>query len=360
MNVHESEKIDAQLSAAGFERAENEVTSDITVFNTCCIRNTAEQKIISHIGETKRTNKIVCVVGCLAQREGSAAALKRKFPHIAVILGTHNIGRLADKLKIHIVNRNKLTEVLPERIENDCLANTSSHENTAYINITYGCENFCSYCIVPYVRGKLISRDCKLIIQEFRNRLGGSPASIMLLGQNVNSYVCPKTGMDFPALLETLCREVAPNIKTQITFMSSHPKDFSDRLICVIAANPQISRSVHLPIQSGCDKILKLMNRKYTVAEYEAKIAKLRKKVPGVSITSDIIAGFPGETEADFAETKATLQRIRFNAAFIFPYSRRTGTLADKMPYQIDAKTKKARATELINLQRGISKNNIN
>jgi len=348
MNVHESEKLDVQLSSANFTKAESEKTADIIIFNTCCIRNTAEQKIISHIGETKKANKIICVVGCLSQRDGTAASLKKKFPHIAIILGTHNTGNLAEKLRQFIVHRKKLTDIQSKRTDQDSLAFGS------YINITYGCENFCSYCIVPYVRGKLICRDFDLIKQEFHDRLKASPKIIMLLGQNVNSYICPTTNIDFPTLLEMLCREMANDTKTQINFMSSHPKDFSDKLIKVIADNPQIERNIHLPLQSGCDKILKLMNRNYTVAQYERKINALRKRVPDIRITTDIICGFPGETEADFAATIETMKRIKFNAAFIFPYSRRTGTVADKMPNQIDHKTKKARATELIRLQRNI------
>jgi len=346
MNVHESEKLDAQLSSAGFTKCDKD--ADIIVFNTCCIRNTAEQKIISHIGETK--NKIVCVVGCLSQRDGEK--LRKKFPHIAIILGTHNIGRLADKLRQYIANRKRLTEIQDQRTDPDSLASGS------YINITYGCENYCSYCIVPYVRGKLICRDSEIIKQEFLNRKG----HVMLLGQNVNSYICPKTGIDFPTLLEELChllpRRFAPPLRPEgeyINFMSSHPKDFSDRLIDVIATNPQIERNIHLPLQSGCDRILALMNRGYTVAEYEAKINRLRALVPDIRITTDIICGFPSETEEEFKQTIETIKRIRFNAAFIFPYSRRTGTAADKMPDQIDHKIKKARATELIKVQRIIS-----
>ena len=346
MNVHESEKIDAQLSSANFGKAESEKTADIIIFNTCCIRNTAEQKIISHIGETKKTNKIICVVGCLSQRDGTASSLKSKFPHIAIILGTHNIGQLAAKLATYIENRKRLTEVEQERTDPDAQASGSS------INITYGCENFCSYCIVPYVRGKLICRDSTLIKKEFHDRLKSNPKIIMLLGQNVNSYICPTTSIDFPELLETLCREIPSS--TLLNFISSHPKDFSDKLINVIADNPQIERNIHLPLQSGCDKILRLMNRGYTVAEYETKIKALRKRVPDIRITTDIICGFPGETEDDFNQTIETIKRIKFNAAFIFPYSRRTGTVADKMPNQIDHKIKKARATELIKLQREI------
>jgi len=357
MNVHESEKLNTQLSAAGFKKADAESSADIVIFNTCCIRNTAEQKIISHIGETKHTGQIICVVGCLSQRENSAETLKKKFPHIAIILGTHNINRLTSKLKQYIKNQKRLTEIKARRTDPDNLALTYSRENTAYINITYGCENYCSYCIVPYVRGKLISRDCDLIKEELHERLKLNPKIIMLLGQNVNSYICPKTNINFPTMLESLCREIPSASYTLLNFMSSHPKDFSDRLIDVIAVNPQIERNIHLPLQSGCDRILALMNRGYTVAEYESKIKRLRKLVPDVHITTDIICGFPYETEEDFAQTIETMKRVRYNAAFIFPYSRRTGTVADKMLDQIDARTKKARATTLINIQREISNN---
>lgn len=356
MNVHESEKITAQLTDAGFKKAVFETAADIIIFNTCCIRNTAEQKIISHIGETKNTDKIICVVGCLTQREGSAETIKKKFPHIAIILGTHNINRLAAKLKTYISSQKRLTEIEFQRTDSDNLALTEVRENTAYINISYGCENYCSYCIVPYVRGKLISRDSDFIKQEFRERLKSSPSIIMLLGQNVNSYICPKTGMTFPVLLETLCREIPATSQTLINFMSSHPKDFSDHLARVIADNPQIERNIHLPLQSGCDRILALMNRGYNVAEYKAKINHLRKLVPDIRITTDIICGFPSETQEDFQLTIETIKSIRFNAAFIFPYSRRTGTTADKMPDQIDAKIKNERATTLIKIQREISK----
>jgi len=387
MNVHESEKIIAQLSGAGYTKTDSEQTADIIIFNTCCIRNTAEQKIISHIGETKQSGKIVCIVGCLSQRDGSVESLKKKFPHIAIILGTHNIGQLATELQQYISTKKKFSEIIQERtnedlVQHSAVKNTSTAQShadsqTAYINITYGCENFCSYCIVPYVRGKLISRDFDLIKQELLERLKSNPKIIMLLGQNVNSYVCPTTGADFPTLLESLCKEIAQSQNSSLrggkddeatptqkpdsvypllNFMSSHPKDFSTRLIEVIAANTQIERNIHLPLQSGCDRILDLMNRGYTVAEYESKINTLRKAIPNVRITTDIICGFPSETEDDFQQTIDTMKRIRFNAAFIFPYSRRSGTVADKMPNQIDSKTKKARSTTLIKIQREISK----
>lgn len=356
MNVHESEKLMSKLSTVGFEKANSKETADIIIFNTCCIRNTAEQKIISHIGETKNSGKIIAIIGCLSQRENSADSIKKKFPHIAIILGTHNAGELADKLRQYVDNQKKLTEIRYERTVVDTPALIGACEDTAFINITYGCENYCSYCIVPYVRGKLISRDSDLIKQEFRERLKSNPSIVMLLGQNVNSYICPKNNITFPLLLESLCHEIPAASKTLINFMSSHPKDFSDHLAKVIADNPQIERNIHLPLQSGCDRILALMNRGYTVAEYEAKIVHLRKLVPNIRITTDIICGFPSETQEDFQLTIETIKRIRFNAAFIFPYSRRTGTAADKMPDQIDAKTKNERATTLIKIQREISK----
>ena len=343
MNVHESEKISAMLIGAGHEKAASQTDADVLVFNTCCIRNSAELKVISHIGETIRLKKIVCVVGCLAQRD--AARLKKMFPHIRVILGTHNIDRLPEAISkgktfIEVANeRTSIDEVV--RASGDC------------INITYGCENYCSYCIVPYVRGKLISRDSAIIIQEFESMVAkGSGKLMWLLGQNVNSYVCPRTNIDFPELLERLCK-IKGDFK--INFLSSHPKDFSKKLVDVIAKNTKVDRNIHLPMQSGCDRILTAMNRKYSVAEYKEKIDILRGQVPDVKITTDIICGFPGETEEEYLETANVLRGIKFNAAFIFVYSRRSGTVADKMEGQIDTKTKKRRTTELVRLMREIN-----
>ena len=359
MNVHESDRMTAQLEAAGHKRTDTDSDAQIIIYNTCCIRNTAEQKIISHIGEAGKLKKknpdiIVCVVGCLSQRLGSAAALRQKFPFIDIILGTHNIDNLVGAIEKVLKNKKKVIEILEQRLSNGGLVHTHPQGDVSYVNITYGCENFCAYCIVPFVRGKLICRDIADIEAEFKQIINTNPGkTIFLLGQNVNSYICPRTGTDFVGLIDKLCA-IPGDFK--LNFLSSHPKDFSVRLVDAIARNPKVERNIHLPLQSGCDKILALMNRGYTVAEYIKKINYLRARVPDVHITTDIICGFPTETEADFKKTIETIRQIKFNAAFIFPYSRRSGTQADKMDGQVDIATKKRRATELIRIQREISR----
>jgi len=302
MNVHESAQMRLDFERMGMSLANSAHDADILVFNTCKIRNTAEQKILTHIAQAKK----------LAKKAGR----KQEIIVTGCIDGNHDYKKPAQN--IPVVNS---------------------------ITISYGCENFCAYCIVPYVRGREIHRPKADIIAEFDAipRTG----TVWLLGQNVNSHP------DFVEILDTLCTR--GNSPFSINFMSSHPKDFTPELVDCIARNPKIERNIHLPLQSGCDKILATMNRRYTVAEYTKKIEYLRERVPDVCITTDIICGFPGETEEDFRQSVETMKQLKFNAAFIFPYSRRTGTAADKMPNQIDTATKKRRATELIHLQRQIS-----
>ena len=342
MNVHESAKISGALEGKGYTKGSS-TTADIHIFNTCCIRDTAEQKIQSHIAtlcKNKTPEMVVAVIGCMSQREGVAKKLQSRYP-IDIVLGTHQIDKLLEFLGC---------EDAPDAFKADL---TTQGVTAYYINISFGCENFCSYCIVPFVRGKLVHRESAEIEKEFDallNQIKGDEKTIIyLLGQNVNSYP------GFPGLLNSLANKTTkPNVF--LNFLSSHPKDFGDELINVIATNNQVDKNIHLPIQSGCNKILKAMNRGYTTEDYLAKLEKLRSAVPTVTVTTDIICGFPGETEEDFAETFAFMEKVRFNAAFIFPYSRRSGTVADKLPEQLDMKTKRKRATELINLQREISK----
>ena len=324
LNAHESDRMALSLEAAGFTRADKWENADLIVFNTCCIRNTAEQKIVSHIGNALRHKKAhpvtIAVVGCLAKR--------KKFPGVDY---TGDWEGFLRELGIGVMRSGVGNSVI----------------------IMQGCQNFCSYCIVPYVRGREISRPSDEIEKEFRELCGGGK-TVWLLGQNVNSYKCPKTGIGFVGLLEKLCKS---NGDYRINFLSSHPKDFSHELVDFIAKNERIERNIHLPMQSGCNKTLAAMNRKYTIEQYEEKIKYLREKVRGVCVTTDIICGFPGESEGDFLQTVQAVKRIKFNAAFIFPYSRRSGTKADRMDGQIDMAVKKKRATELIILQREISKN---
>ncbi len=326
MNTNTAEKISYQLITDGWINAESDEEADVIIFNTCCVRDTAEQKILSHIALAKQLkvnnpNLIIAVIGCLTA--------KRKIRNVDIILGTADAEQVVEKLGV------KIKDIKHEI------------KDIAYIDITYGCENYCSYCIVPFVRGKLRIRPKEEIIAEF-NLIKDKSNTIFLLGQNVNAYP------DFPNLLETLAKYDGD---FKLNFLSSHPKDFGEDLVKVIARNPKIKRDIHLPIQSGCNKILKAMNRKYTVEEYEAKIKILRKYVPDAKITTDIICGFPGETEEDFQETIETVKRIKFNACYIFPYSNRSGTVADKLEGQLPFRVRRARATKLIEIMRKMDYN---
>lgn len=335
MNVHEAQELRAILTRSGLIETQSNDEADILIFHTCCIRDTAEQKVISHIGEAckikkEKPNILIAVMGCLGAKNNNQ--LKKKFPNIDIILGTNQVKELSAFLGAGDTSIFGLSD-------------------TNSIVITHGCENFCSYCIVPYVRGKEYSRNSVDIENEFL-ALKDKNEIIWLLGQNVNSYKCPQTGINFVELLDRLCK-IKGDYK--INFLSSHPKDFSEELVNCIARNPNIERSIHLPLQSGSNKILQAMNRNYTVEQYCEKIKLLRDRVPNVHITTDIICGFPGETEKDFEDTINIMKQLKFNAAFIFPYSKRSGTKADAMPNHLDTKTRKLRATELIELQRKIA-----
>jgi tRNA-2-methylthio-N6-dimethylallyladenosine synthase len=267
-------------------------------------------------------------------------------PYVDIILGT------ADAMDIVEILRDMMYK---DTAKIPCIQSVISHKalrDTAYIDITYGCENYCTYCIVPFVRGKFRCRPLAEIVGEF-NSVKDNAKNICLLGQNVNAYYDEKTGINFPKLLSILC---GIDGDFNLKFLSSHPKDFDKELIEVIAKNEKISRDIHLPIQSGCDKILRRMNRQYTAAEYAAKVKMLRAAVPGIHITTDIICGFPGETEEDFTETVETVKILKFDAAYIFPYSRRSKTVADKMENQVPLKTRKARTTKLISIFRCMKK----
>ena len=324
MNVNTATKITQQLLATGHTIAEHDEDADVIIFNTCCVRNTAEQKILSHIAlakqlKRKKPNLKIAVIGCLSA--------KRKISGVDILLGTDNAMDVVAKLGVALKPL------------------TFEHNDTAYIDITYGCENYCSYCIVPYVRGKLRIRPREEIIAEF-NQVKDKAKDIYLLGQNVNAYP------DFPRLLSELAEQEG---NFTLHFLSAHPKDFDVATIKVMATYPKIAHDVHLPMQCGCDKILKLMNRKYTVADYQEKVNLLREYIPDIHITTDIICGFPGETEEDFEETVRIVKEIKFSAAYIFPYSNRSGTAADKMPNQVPFQVRKARATKLVEIMRKMS-----
>ncbi len=353
MNVHESEKIAGMLSELGYEACGKIEDCDIAVFNTCCIRENAENHAFGNIGMLKKLkaakrDMIIAVGGCLTQQMGKAENLHEKFPYVDVIFGTHNLNNFKELILKKQKSKKSIIEIKDsegEIYEGEKPFRTS-YPN-AWINITYGCNNFCNYCIVPYVRGRERSRRSENIIAEAKELIANGYKEITLLGQNVNSYANGTEDLSFPELLKSIA---AIDGKFRLRFMTSHPKDFSEELAKVIAENPKICNAVHLPAQSGSDTILKAMNRKYTSAEYKAKTELLRRYVPDCAITTDLIVGFPGESEQDFKDTLNLVETVGFTSAFTFVYSKREGTVAAKMPNQVPEDVSKARIMELIKL----------
>ena len=353
MNVHESEKIAGILSEMGYESCNDIEKADIVVFNTCCIRENAENHAYGNIGmfkklKAKKRDMIIAVGGCLPQQMNKAGNLHEKFPYVDIIFGTHNLNRLKE-LILEKQSRKKAVIEIEETDGKICEEDRplrTSYPN-AWVNITYGCNNFCSYCIVPYVRGRERSRKSENIIREVKSLIDSGYKEITLLGQNVNSYGNGNEEIPFYKLLERVA-----NIdgKFRVRFMTSHPKDFSEELAKVIAANPKICHCVHLPVQSGSDAILAAMNRKYSSQDYLKKVELLKKYVPDCAITTDIIVGFPGETDEDFKATLNLVKTVDYASAFTFVYSKREGTVAAKLPNQISEDVCKRRIMELVEL----------
>ena len=359
MNVHESEKIAGMLSDIGYDAAASAEEADVIVFNTCCIRDTAEKRAYGNIGALKglkkaNPDKIIAVVGCMTQQKGGAEALSSKFPFVDIILGTNSLDRLpvlvqqkrAKTARI-VVNEDPTVDVSVD------LPIYRTSGTNAWINIMYGCNNFCTYCIVPYVRGRERSRAISEVLADVKQVLSEGYKEITLLGQNVDSYGSDlKDGTDFAALLKEIA--AIPG-KFRVRFMTSHPKDFNKSVVDVIASSNNICHNIHLPIQSGSNEILRRMNRKYTVEQYLDIVDYIKEKMPDVGITSDIMIGFPGETEEDFIQTCELVKKVRFSNAFTFVYSPRKGTPAATME-QIPADIKKSRITRLVKLQNDITK----
>ena len=353
MNVHESEKIAGILDGLGYKNCSGMEDADIVVFNTCCIRENAENHAYGNIGmlkklKAKKRDMIIAVGGCLTQQINKADDLHDKFPYVDIIFGTHNLNKLKDYIE-EKQRRKKSVIAIEEcdgRIDEGDKPLRTSYPN-AWVNITYGCNNFCTYCIVPYVRGRERSRKSENIIAEVKSLIAEGYKEITLLGQNVNSY--GNGGADIP-FYELLDRIANLDGEFRLRFMTSHPKDFSEELAKVIAKNKKICNCVHLPVQSGSDSILREMNRRYTSGDYLKKVEILRKYVPDCAITTDIIVGFPGETEEDFKSTLELVKKVDYASAFTFVYSRREGTVAAKMPGQIPDDVCKRRIMELVEL----------
>lgn len=353
MNVHESEKLAGILRANGYtEESEAPEEADIVVFNTCCIRENAENHAMGNIGALKkikraRPDMLIAVGGCMTQQEGAAQRLRKKFPFVDIVFGTHNLDDFGALLARKAAQKKAVVEV-PAHEGSVCEEDFSfrtSYPN-AWVNIMYGCNNFCSYCIVPYVRGRERSRDPEHILREVQGLLAKGYREITLLGQNVNSYA-PADGTSFPQLLRRICEGQG---KFRLRFMTSNPKDFGEELIAAIADLPQVCNLVHLPVQAGSDRILKLMNRHYTAREYLEKVELLRKRVPGCEVSTDIMVGFPSETEEDFRRTLELVKAADFSSAFTFVYSRRSGTRAAEMEGQIPEEVQKERIMRLVEL----------
>lgn len=360
MNLHESEKISGILSGMGMSAVNEPENADVVVFNTCCIRDTAERRALGNIGkmkELKKKNKnlLIVVTGCMTQQNGFAENMKERYQYVDVILGTHNISDLENQIRIRLEKKKRVAAVLNTDgyIDDETTPVTRTSFPNAWVNINYGCNNFCTYCIVPYVRGRERSRDMKSIISECENLINDGYKEITLLGQNVNSYGndVPNENVNFANLL----REVAKiDGKFRIRFMTSHPKDLTEDVVKAIRDNDKICNNIHLPIQAGSNSVLKNMNRRYTREHYLGLIDMIRRYLPDCGITTDIMVGFPYETEEDFLDTMDIVEKVRFSTAFTFIYSVRKGTKAAEMP-QIPYEIKQNRIKRLIARQNEIT-----
>lgn len=360
MNLHESEKISGILSGMGMSAVNEPENADVVVFNTCCIRDTAERRALGNIGkmkELKKKNKnlLIVVTGCMTQQNGFAENMKERYQYVDVILGTHNISDLENQIRIRLEKKKRVAAVLDTDgyIDDETTPVTRTSFPNAWVNINYGCNNFCTYCIVPYVRGRERSRDMKSIISECEKLIKDGYKEITLLGQNVNSYGndVPDENVNFANLL----REVAKIDGTfRIRFMTSHPKDLTEDVVKAIRDNDKICNNIHLPIQAGSNSVLKNMNRRYTREHYLGLIDMIRRYLPDCGITTDIMVGFPYETEEDFLDTLDIVEKVRFSTAFTFIYSVRKGTKAAEMP-QIPYEIKQNRIKRLIARQNEIT-----
>ncbi len=349
MNIHDSEKMSGVLKAEGYTEAGDPSDADVIIFNTCSIRQKAEQKFFSQLGKIKTLKKRnpelkIAVAGCIAQQEGDR--IIQKAPYVDYVLGPQNINLLKD----FIVNEEKAIAIQDNPYLQDIELPVERTDTVkAFVNIMYGCNNFCSYCIVPYTRGREKSRAAVSIINEIMELSEKGFKEVTLLGQNVNSY---KSELDFPGLLREIDR--IGGIE-RIRFVTSHPKDLSEGLIFAIRDIEKVCEHIHLPLQSGSSRVLELMNRKYNYDEYLKKVLTIKREIPDIAITSDIIAGFPQETHEDHELTINALKEIEFDGIFAFKYSQRPGTRASLMEGQIDDEIKSGRLYEILDIQNKIT-----
>ena len=356
MNVHESEKLAYICEKMGYELTDKREDADLIIFNTCAVREGAEDRVFGNVGALKKLKKkhpetIIAVCGCMTQKEQTANYILKTFPFVDIVIGTFNLPNF--EYYINAVKKGRQLEILNEGDPDESVPYKRTSGDNAWVNIMQGCNNFCTYCIVPYVRGREKSRSEENILKEIREIVSeGKYKKITLLGQNVNSYGNDlKTGENFSRLLRKIC-EVPGDFK--LSFMTSHPKDLTEEVINVIASEDKILKDIHLPAQSGNNRILKLMNRKYTREKYLDIIRKIREKIPNARITSDFIVGFPTETEEEFEDTMSLVREVKFDGIFAFMYSPREGTVAAQMEGQIDEKEKRRRVNLLLQLEKEI------
>lgn len=349
-NVRDGESIAGMMEVMGFTNTEDTAEADVLIFNTCAVRRAAEEHVLGEIGMLKglkneNPDRIFCVCGCMAQEESVVQEILKSYPQVDLIFGTHNIYRLPDLLKEVMTTKKRKVEVLSEEgriIENLPVKRTQNVKG--YVDIMYGCNKFCTYCIVPYTRGKERSRRMSDIIREVKQLIQNGGKEVILLGQNVNAYG-KDLGMDdgFTDLLIA----VAETGIERIRFYSSSPRDYSESTIQAMLDHPNIMPALHLPVQSGSNEVLRRMARGYTVEQYKEVFDRLKSKIPNITFTTDLIVGFPQETDEEFRDTIALVDYCKFDGAFSFMYSPREGTPAARMDGQIDAAVKKERLHEL-------------
>lgn len=357
MNISDAERMEGQLATLGYERTEDMARADLILLNTCCVRETAEDKVYGKIGEIKHIKRmnpalIFGITGCMAQKEGEA--LIRRAPHIDFVLGTNKVHELkATVRRLESARRGPVVDVLlgdaplPENVPIERTGRLS-----AWVPIMYGCNNFCTYCIVPYVRGREHSRRPEDVVREVEEAAAQGFKEITLLGQNVNSYGKDHKLASFAELL--LMVDAVKGVE-RVRYMTSHPKDLSDAVIDAVRQGRHICPHFHLPVQHGSDRILQAMNRVYRKDAYRSLVERIRAAVPDASLTTDLIVGFPGETEEDFGELLDFLREIRYDAAYTFLYSKRSGTPAAMMEEQVENSVKKERLHRLMEVQNEIS-----
>lgn len=356
MNENDSERLAGQLKNIGYEKQDDLSLADLIIVNTCCVRESAENKIYGKIGDLKRLktanpNLIIGITGCMAQKDGDA--ILKKASHVDFVMGTNKIHEISNIIAEVEQSHGRVVNIIQgdQEMPGD-LPTIRNGSISTWIPIMYGCNNFCTYCIVPYVRGRERSRDLEDILKEVRDVASQGFKEITLLGQNVNSYGKDSASADFADLLTAV--DEIEGIE-RIRYMTSHPRDLNDKVIEAIKNSRHICEQFHLPVQYGNDTILKAMNRGYTTDDYRNLVRKIREAVPHASITTDLIVGFPGETEETFQDTLNFLKEIRYDAAYTFLYSKRSGTPAAEMQNQVSTELKKKRLQQLMDVQNQIS-----